>query len=211
MMSERTRAVLISNPNNPTGTAVALDAIEQIAKRASSAAVLVDEAYYEFCGLTALPLLKRCPNLFVGRTFSKAHGMAGLRLGCLFSDDQNLAFVHKAQSPYSVNMLAALAARAAVSDPDYLREYVEEVLLARELLGEGLTNLGIPFHRSAGNFILIQLGVRATKVKEALGLVGILVRDRSHEIPGAVRVTVGTRPQVERFLSELERIWKNRT
>lgn len=207
MLTERTRAVLISNPNNPTGTAVALDAIEQIAKRSPSTAVLIDEAYYEFCGLTALPLLKRCPNLFVSRTFSKAHGMAGMRMGCLFSEEQNLAFVHKAQSPYSVNMLAALAARAAISDPDYLRQYVEEVLSARALLCDGLTSIGIPFHGSAGNFVLIQLGARAEEVKNALGAAGILVRDRSREINGAVRVTVGTRSQVERFLSEFDRIW----
>lgn len=208
MISERTRAVLISNPNNPTGTAVTLDIIERIAGRASSAAILLDEAYYEFCGVTALPLLARFPNLFVSRTFSKAHGMAALRLGCLFSDQRNLAFVHKAQSPYSVNMLAALAARAAIADPAYLKQYVAEVLAAREILCTGLTNLGIPFHGSAGNFILIQCGDRAAVVKNELGESGILVRDRSHELAGAVRVTVGTEAQVKIFLGELERIWR---
>jgi histidinol-phosphate aminotransferase len=210
IISEKTRVILISNPNNPTGTAIAPDAIEQIAGRASSAAILVDEAYYEFCGLTALPLLARLPNLFVSRTFSKAHGMAGMRLGCLFSQERNLAFVHKAQSPYSVNTLAALAARTAINDPDYLKQYVEEVLVARARLCDGLTKLDIPFHPSAANFILVEFGERAAEVKNALGEAGVLVRDRSHEIAGAVRVTVGTRAQVERFLGELDRIWRIR-
>jgi histidinol-phosphate aminotransferase len=210
MITERTRAILISNPNNPTGTAVDLNAIEQIAKRAPVSAILVDEAYYEFCKVTALPLLTRFPNLFVTRTFSKAHGMAGMRIGCLFSDERNLAFVHKAQSPYSVNIMAALAARAAVSDPAYLEHYVSEVLAARDVLCKGLTTLGIRYYGSAGNFILIQFGERAAEVKEALDAAGVLVRDRSHEIPGAVRVTVGTRVQVERFLSELKRIWRTK-
>jgi histidinol-phosphate aminotransferase len=209
MVSQRTRVILISNPNNPTGTAIALEAIEQIAGRAPASAILIDEAYYEFCGVTALPLLARFPNLFVSRTFSKAHGMAGMRLGCLFSEEQNLNLVHKAQSPYSVNMLAALAARAAISDPAYLERYVAEILAARERLCAGLTSLGIPFHGSAGNFILIQFGERASEVKDALGAAGVLVRDRSHEMAGAIRVTVGTHPQVERFLHELERIWRS--
>jgi histidinol-phosphate aminotransferase len=210
LVSERTRAILIANPNNPTGTAMTVNAIEQIAERAASSAILIDEAYYEFCGVTALPLLARYSNLFVSRTFSKAHGMAGMRLGCLFSDKRNLAFVQKAQSPYSVNILAALAARAAITDPAYLEQYVAEVRAARDQLCAGLTKIGIPYHGSAGNFILIRFGDRAAEVKAALGDAGVLVRDRSQEIPGAVRVTVGTHAQVDRFLSELERIWRTR-
>jgi len=204
-VGEQTRAILISNPNNPTGTATTLEAIEQILKRAPAAAVLVDEAYFEFYGVTALPLLRRYANLFVTRTFSKTYGMAGLRLGCLFSDERNLGFVAKAQSPYSVNVLAALAARRAVEDVAYIRNYVEEVLAARELLYAGLTKLNIRFYRSEGNFILIQFGERAASARAALRAAGILVRDRSHEIPGALRVTVGTRDQTGTLLCELER------
>jgi histidinol-phosphate aminotransferase len=207
MMGDETHAVLISNPNNPTGTMLDLDAIERILERAPSSAVLIDEAYYEFCGVTALPLLGRFHNLFVSRTFSKAHGMAGMRIGCLFSDEQNMAFVRKAQSPYSVNIVAALAARAAIKDPVYLEKYVTEVLSARGLLCDSLTKLGIRFHNSSGNFVLVQLGDRAAEVKERLGAAGILIRDRSHEIPGAVRITLGTEAQVKRLLVELERVW----
>ncbi len=200
-----TRAILISNPNNPTGTAVSLAAIEQILEQAPRAAVLLDEAYFEFCGITALPLLKKFPNLFVSRTFSKAYGMAGMRLGCLFSAAQNIAFAAKAQSPYSVNSLAALAAQAAVEDREYVRGYVEEILEARTFAYGELERLGIPFYRSEGNFVLLQLGARVGEVCTRLRAAGVLIRDRSHEIAGCARVTIGTRAQVTRFIEELER------
>lgn len=204
-----TRAVLISNPNNPTGTGIGLDAVEQIVARAPSAAILVDEAYYEFFGVTALSLIRRFSNLFVSRTFSKVYGMAGMRLGCLFSDARNLRYAAKAQSPYSVNVLAALAGRAAVADRTFIEDFVREVLSARELLYAGLKNLGIPFHRSDANFVLLRLGQRVSEVRQKLQAAGVLVRDRSYEIEGCVRVTVGTLEQMSRFLIKLERIWRN--
>ena len=121
-ITPETRAVLLANPNNPTGTGVSLLGIERILHRARKAAVLVDEAYYEFSGVTALGEIERVPNLFVSRTFSKVFGMAAMRLGCLFSHEANIAYLHKAQSPYSVNSLAVLAAQAAVADADYIRD-----------------------------------------------------------------------------------------
>ena len=111
-----TRAILIANPNNPTGTGISIENVRRILDAAPHAAVLIDEAYFEFCGVTALPLVRQYPNLFVSRTFSKVYGMAAMRCGCLFSSVANVRWMHKAQSPYSVNMLAALAARAAVQD-----------------------------------------------------------------------------------------------
>ncbi len=203
----RTRAVLISNPNNPTGTAVKLAGIERILARAENAAVLIDEAYYEFCGITALPLLRDCPNLFVSRTFSKVYGMAAMRAGVLFSQSGNVEFLHKAQSPYSVNTLAALAVSVAVSDREFVESYVTEVLAARELLYVGLENLGIAYYPSSANFVLFVAGSRAIPIRDELRRRGILVRDRSYELPGCLRVTVGTREQVRRFLDELTDIW----
>jgi histidinol-phosphate aminotransferase len=203
-----TRAVLISNPNNPTGTSVKPEGIEKILRRSQAACVLFDEAYFEFCGITALRYMNDAPNLFVSRTFSKVYGMAGMRLGCVFSQAQNIAYMHKAQSPYSVNSLAALAAREAVRDSDYIRRYVTEVLAARELAYVGLEKLGIPYYDSDGNFVLMKIGDRAVEVRDRLREAGVLVRDRSYEIAGCVRVTVGTRDQMRRFLAEMERIWK---
>jgi histidinol-phosphate aminotransferase len=202
-----TRAILISNPNNPTGSATDLAGIQTILDRAPHAAVLIDEAYFEFCGVTALGLIDRYPNLFVSRTFSKVYGMAAMRMGCLFSQAANVAFLHKAQSPYSVNMLAALAAEAAVQDTEFVANYVAEALAARDLLRAGLDKLGIAHAPSSANFILGYFGGRAIEVRDALREQAILVRDRSYEIPGGVRITAGTREQARRVIDELEKIW----
>ena len=202
-----TKAILISNPNNPTGTGVSLKGIEALLERAPQAAVLIDEAYYEFSGVTALGLLDRYPNLFVSRTFSKAYGMAALRVGCLFSAATNVAYLHKAQSPYSVNLLAAIAVRAALEDGAYVKSYVDEALAAREMLFEGFGRRGISYYDSQANFVLFHAGARAIEVRDALRERGVLVRDRSYELPGCVRVTAGTRAQVQRFFDALEVIW----
>src|SRR5205823_2813134 len=142
-ITPETRAVIVSNPNNPTGTGLGLHGIERILSRAHHAAVFIDEAYYEFSGVTAITEIERVANLFVSRTFSKVFGMAGLRLGCLFSHAANIEFLHKAQSPYSVNSLAVVAAQAAVADTGYVQTYFAEALAARELLCLGLEKLGI--------------------------------------------------------------------
>jgi histidinol-phosphate aminotransferase len=132
--------------------------------------------------------------------------MAAMRLGCLFSKAENVAWLKKAQSPYSVNTLAVLAARAAIRDTAYISEYVGEVLAAKELVYVGLEKLGINYVKSAGNFVLFDCGERAVEIRDALKVHDILVRDRSYE----VRVTVGTREQMRKFLKELEAAWKNR-
>jgi histidinol-phosphate aminotransferase len=205
-----TRAVLISNPNNPTGTGLPVAAIERILKRARKAAVFIDEAYFEFTGVTALGLIEHEPNLFVSRTFSKVYGMAAMRLGCLFSQPANIAYLHKAQSPYSVISLAVLAAQAAIRDTAYIADYVAEVLAARELLCVGLEKLKIPYVPSSANFVLIRAGQRAIEIRDFLFDRGILVRDRSYEVPGCIRITVGTRAQMRLLLSNLEEIWLKR-
>jgi histidinol-phosphate aminotransferase len=206
-ITPETRAILLANPNNPTGTGISLLAIERLLHRARKAVVLVDEAYYEFSGVTALTEIERVPNLFVSRTFSKVFGMAAMRLGCLFSHPANIAYLHKAQSPYSVNSLAVLAAQAAVEDTAHIENYVAEVLAARELLCLGLEKLGISYVPSSANFVLGRFGRRAAAVCDALRGQGILVRDRSYEAPGCVRITVGTREQTRRLLASLEEIW----
>jgi histidinol-phosphate aminotransferase len=206
-ITPETRAVLIANPNNPTGTGVSPPAIERILERARDAAVFIDEAYFEFSGVTALGEIERWPNLFVSRTFSKAYGMAAMRLGCLFSHAANIAYLHKAQSPYSVNTLAVLAAQAAIGDPAYVENYVAEVRAAREMLCAALDRLKIAYVPSSANFVLIRAGVRAVEIRDRLRDRGILVRDRSYEAPGCVRITVGTREQARHLIAALEEIW----
>lgn len=206
-ITPETRAVLFANPNNPTGTGTSLLGIERILHKARKAVVLVDEAYYEFSGITALTEIQRVPNLFVCRTFSKVFGMAAMRVGCLFSHAANIHYLHKAQSPYSVNGLAIMAARAAVNDTAYVQQYVAEVLAARELLCVGLEKLGIPYVPSSANFVLTNLGKRAIEIRDRLREKSILVRERTYEIPGHVRITVGTRNQTRDLLAALEELW----
>jgi len=207
-VTPKTRAILISNPNNPTGTAIGLDAVEAILNAAPQAAVLIDEAYFEFYGVTALPLIDEHPNLFVSRTFSKAFGMAAMRVGCLFSQEQNVAFMRKAQSPYSVNMLAALAVRAAVDDETYVAEYVRNAVEARNLICEGFRQRGVRFYSSQANFVLFHAGEQAKAVRDGLRGRGVLIRDRSYEIPGTLRVTAGTPEQARSFFEALDEVWK---
>jgi histidinol-phosphate aminotransferase len=205
-ITPQTRAILISNPNSPTGTGIGLDEIETILKHAPRSTVLLDEAYYEFCGVTALPLIERYQNLFVSRTFSKAYGLAGLRIGCLFAQEDNVKFLRKAQSPYSVNILAAVAARAGVGDPDFVRDFVRQAKLSRDLLYAGFEKRGIPYYRSQGNFVLFHVGEASIAIRDGLSQRGVLVRDRSYEIEGCVRVTAGTPSQVERFFAALDKV-----
>ncbi len=202
-----TRAVLISNPNNPTGTGTNLNLIDRVLRKAEQAVVFVDEAYYEFSGITAIPWVGERENLFVSRTFSKIFGMAAMRCGCLFSHAENVAYLRKAQSPYSVNAVAAMAARIAIQDQKFIEDYALEVLTARELLYVGLERLKIPYIKSQANFVLFQAADRAIPIRDELRRRGVLVRDRSYEIPGCIRVTIGTRDQVQQFLDELEQIW----
>jgi histidinol-phosphate aminotransferase len=202
-----TKAILIANPNNPTGTGIDVDSIRRILERAPHAAVLVDEAYYEFSGITAIDQIANYPNLFVSRTFSKVYGMAAMRLGCLLTQETNAAYVRKGQSPYSVNLLGAIAVRAAIEDTEYVAHYVAEVMLARDMIYEGLDRLGIHYFPSMANFVLFRAGDRAVEIRDRLRDMEILVRDRSYEIAGCVRVTVGRREHAMRFLKALEQIW----
>jgi histidinol-phosphate aminotransferase len=201
-----TRAVLIANPNNPTGTALDLAGVRQILEKAPNAAVLIDEAYFEFYGVTALPLMREYPNLFVSRTFSKVYGMAGLRLGCVFSQAENITWLHKAQSPYSVNALAVLCAAEAVEDRAYIESYVKEALESRRLLCRALDRLKIPYFKSEANFVLARFGPRSIEIRDRLRERGVLVRDRSYEIAGCIRITVGKKAQLRKFLAALREV-----
>lgn len=206
-ITPNTKALLISNPNNPTGTAIGIGDMVRILEAAPNAAVLIDEAYFEFYGVTVLRLIDQYPNLFVSRTFSKAFGMAALRVGCLFSQAANVKFMHKAHSPYSVNLLAAIAVRAAVADRAYVDQYACNAVAARELLYQGFTKRSIAYYPSQANFVLFHAGERSIEVRDALRHRGVLVRDRSYELPGAVRVTAGTPAQAARFFAALDEVW----
>src|SRR5262249_44563501 len=126
-MTARTRVVFLTNPNNPTGVPVPLDAIREVARRApENAVVFVDEAYAEFAGTTFIPELPQFPNVIVGRTFSKAFGLAGLRIGCLVGAPGVVDPVRAVIPVYSVNIAAVAAVQAAIADTAYLEQYLRE-------------------------------------------------------------------------------------
>lgn len=207
-LAPRAKVLFLSNPNNPTGNLASADQIREILQAAPNTAVLVDEAYFEFSGETVLSWIDQYPNLLVSRTLSKAYGLAGLRCGLLFSCRENIAIVSKVQSPYSVNTVAALAAVEAVQDSGYIQSYVREVLSQRERTAVALSSLGVRVAPSHGNFLLFWAEYAKDRLISACHQAGILVRDRSNEIEGTVRVTIGTASQMDRFLSIAEDIWK---
>lgn len=205
-ITPRTKSILLSNPNNPTGTVIPTEGIEAILRTAPRACVLVDEAYFEFYGETMLPRIREFENLFVSRTFSKAYGMAAMRMGCLFSCSGNAAAMRKAQSPYSVNMLAALAAREAIRDAASTAEYVRLALDGRKVIEAALDRNGVRRWPSEANFVLFDAGNWADECLSKCRDAGVLIRDRRHEIPGALRVTAGTPEQMLRFTDILQHL-----
>jgi histidinol-phosphate aminotransferase len=202
----RTRLIAIANPNSPTGATVARDAIVAIAERAPHAVVLVDEAYYHFFGETVLDLVGKLPNLVVARTFSKAYGLAGLRLGALIAAEETMQWQRRVISPYSVNQLALACLPAALEDHAYLEWYVAEVKAARAELAQALTEFGLKHWPSEANFILTRIGVQHGAFVKAMRARGILTRDRSADpgCDGLVRITVGTREQMQQARAAIE-------
>jgi histidinol-phosphate aminotransferase len=204
-ITPRTRLIAIANPNNPTGAvAEAADLIE-IARRASQSAILVDEAYFEFYGKTLLPQWRGLPNLFVARTFSKAYGMAGLRIGVLAGNAAHICQVRRVCSPYNVNGVALACLPAALQDQDYVRKYVDQVRQGREELQNELGKRGIRYWSSQANFVLATFGPSNNAFIRCMRSRGILVRDRSrdHGCEGCVRITVGSAEQTSRLLESL--------
>ena len=203
---ERTRLVAIANPNSPTGMTVSRDAIIAVAERAPQAVVLVDEAYYHFYGETVLDLIGRVPNLVVARTFSKAYGLAGLRLGALIAAEETMRWLRRVVSPYSVNQIALLCLPAALEDQSYLDWYVAEVKAARAELAKWLADFGLEHWPSEANFILTRIGSEHGAFVKAMRTRGILTRDRSADpgCDGLVRITVGTREQMRQAKTAIE-------
>ena len=204
-ITPRTRLIAIANPNNPTGTVAAPEGLATIARSAPDAAVLVDEAYFEFYGQSMLSARKEFPNLFVARTFSKAYGLAGLRVGVLVGDAEQMRAVRRVSSPYNVNAVALTCLPEALSDQAYIEQYVSEVRESRAQLEHGLRVNGIQFWPSQANFVLARVGAAGAFV-ESMRRRGILVRDRSgdHGCEGCVRITLGPRAHADRLLTALQ-------
>ena len=203
-----TRLIAIANPNSPTGAVADREDLLALAKAAPQAMLLVDEAYVHFHGETVVDAIATVPNLVVARTFSKAYGLAGLRLGALVSREENLRWVRRVLSPYSVNTAALAALDAALSEDGYLARYVEEVLAARAEFEAGLDSIAVRRWPSHANFVLVEIGPQHAAFCRAMRQQGVLVRDRSADpgCDGLVRITVGTRAQMRRALAAMEQV-----
>jgi histidinol-phosphate aminotransferase len=201
-----TRLIAIANPNSPTGQAARREDLLRIIDAAPHAAVLVDEAYFHFFGETVIDLVGRAPNVIVARTFSKAYGLAGLRLGVLAAAEEQMRWIRRAVSPYSVNSVALVCLTAALDDEEYLRWYVDEVLASRPAFEATLARLGVPYWPSRANFVLVNIGPRHRAFVGAMRSRGVLVRDRSADpgCDGCVRITFGTREQTKQGITALE-------
>ncbi len=208
-ITQRTRLIAIANPNNPTGMVAPRQTLLAIAQAAPHAAVLVDEAYFEFNGETLLPERENCPNLFIARTFSKAYGLAGLRIGALIGDAGQMRVLRRVSSPYNVNAAALACLPPALADQAYVEQYVTEVRESRMRLETLLHANGIQCWPSHANFVLMRVGPTAADsiaFVEHMRQHGILVRDRSadHACEGCVRITLGTRQNTDRLLTVLQ-------
>jgi len=203
------RLLFLANPNNPTGTLLGKAELGKVLQTAQETLVVVDEAYFDFSGVTVLPWIRRWPNLIVTRTFSKAAGLAGLRIGFLFANERIASALRKAHSPYPVNAAALEAAEAAARHGGFLRSYAGEVGRSKRLLEQALARRGIPVFPGAANFLLVDFGNRAPALLRGLRRRGILLRDRRTDFGrvGFVRITLGTRAQTRRLIRALEELW----
>jgi len=210
-LRKKPRVLFIANPNNPTGTLLQSDAIRKILNAATHTAVVMDEAYAEFSGATVVPWIRKFPQLFVARTFSKVAGLAALRLGAVIAREDSLSLVRRAMPPFPVNLAVLVAADAAVRDRAAMQTYVKNVKHLRASLAMELNGLGVKTYPSAGNFLLANFGSSGPTLFRKLERQGILLRDRSKDIgPGFVRITVGMRSEMHRLLQAIRKEWKAR-
>ena len=204
-IAPRTKVIAIANPNSPSGTVATRAQLLELARRAPQAVLLVDEAYFHFFGETVMDLVGTLPNLVVARTFSKAYGLAGLRLGLLAGPADLMRWVRRVLSPYSVNSLALACLPPALEDTAYLDWYVSEVLEARAEFAAALDAAGVRHWPSRTNFVLVEIGQEHVEFVRLMREAGVLVRDRSSDpgCDGRVRITIGTRAQMRQAVTAL--------
>ncbi len=185
-LRKKPRVLFICNPNNPTGTLLRVGEVEKILRAATNTAVVIDEAYAEFSETTLVPYIRKYPHLFIARTFSKAAGLAALRLGAV---------------------IAGATAQAAIRDGGAIRRYAREIRRIRVWFEGELRNLGIKSFPSAGNFLLANFGPQGPRLFQRLEREGILLRERTKDFgPGFVRITIGTQAEMELLLKKMKRL-----
>jgi HAD superfamily phosphatase len=204
--------VVLVNPNNPTSSSIAKKNILSILKKAKNSIVLIDEAYFEFYGITAKNLLTRYKNLIITRTFSKAWGLAGLRLGYIISNKCIIANLQKVISHYSVNTLALTAMNAALSDTKYVKNYVKKVKASKQYLLKELKKLKIKTYPANANFVIADFGKKCNAVCNQLRKKNILVRNRSKYplLQDCLRLGIGTLEQSKILINSIKDILRKK-
>ena len=207
-ITPRTRMIFLNTPNNPTGQLIPLADLARIAEAAPQAVVLVDEAYIEFGGETFLPHLPKHPNVLIGRTFSKAYGLAGMRVGLVIGQPRALDPVREVTLPFNINAVAAAATLAALEDREFLPRYAAQVAESRERLYDACRRLGLEHWPSAANFVLVRVGDAVSLFVEALAARGVHVRDRSKDpaTAGCIRITAGVLEHTDAAIEALESV-----
>jgi histidinol-phosphate aminotransferase len=207
-ITPRTKVIAIANPNSPSGSVATREQLLELMRRAPQAVLLVDEAYFHFYGETLMDCVGSVPNLFVARTFSKAYGLAGLRLGLLAGPVELMRWVRRVLSPYSVNSLALACLPPALEDTPYLDWYVNQVLTARGEFEAALDAAGVRHWPSRANFILVEIGAQHAEFVQHMRNTGVLVRDRSSDpgCDGRVRITIGTQEQIREAVVALKQV-----
>jgi histidinol-phosphate aminotransferase len=211
-VTPRTRMIFLNTPSNPTGRLIPIPDLRRIAEAAPHAVVLVDEAYIEFGGSTFLPDLGAYPNVLIGRTFSKAYGLAGMRVGVLIGQPASLDPVRAVTLPFNINAVAMAATLAALEDREFLPRYAAQVAESRERLYAACRRLGLEHWESAANFVMVRVGDPVAPIVEALAARGVHVRDRSKDsaTPGCIRVTAGLLSHTDQAIEALAAVMSGR-
>lgn len=215
-INDHTRLVFIANPNNPTGTWLTQDALEAfVSDMPERVLVVIDEAYAEYVEApgyaSMLPLLQRFPNVVITRTFSKAYGLAALRVGYSVSHPDVANVLNRVRNPFNVDIFALAAAEAVLNDHDYLQRSLACNRAGLAQLADGFSALGLPYIPSVANFISVQLGPDAGEIYQALLHKGVIVRPLAgYAMPEHLRVTVGTEAENARCLQALQDILAER-
>lgn len=211
-ITAKTRVIFIANPNNPTGTWVEKDALDAFFKVVpENVLVVLDEAYGEYVDTSDFPdgidYLDRYPNVIVSRTFSKAYGLAGLRVGYAFAHPDITNVLNRVRQPFNVNSLALRAAVAALADQDFVSRSRTLNSIGMKQITEGVQAMGLSVIPSRGNFLCVHLKQAGLPVYDALLRQGVIVRPvTNYGMPDYLRVTIGTHGQNERFLSALKAV-----
>ena len=211
-ITPRTRVVFVANPNNPTGTWHRAQELESFLRRVPDSCVaVVDDAYFEYVEEADYPdtlgWLAQMPNLLVTRTFSKAYGLAGLRIGYGVSSATIGDLLNRVRQPFNVNSIALAAATAALEDTEHLRRSRAVNRQGLRQLAEGFTDLGLPWIPSIANFLCVEVGPQAPHIYQALLRSGVIVRAvDNYAMPDHLRVTVGKPEENARLLAALGRV-----